>query len=175
RSWLRLPFAEIRFFFAIGITDKARQARNVPAALKSFTRPSYPIRQVPFKINVSATDSLESPVCISTSERGRDRIEETGKSRCRLSRRARRVVITDTAFARELNPLLSSSQRRARSEQDKDAVAIYEGCGELSAFLIKRKRPSVSLLVTLKQDLLLGGIHRDDRCRSFVAADRFFC
>jgi len=69
----------LKFYFSsrIGITDKARQARNVPAALKSFTRPSYPIRPVPFKINVSATDSLESPVCISTSERGRDRIEET--------------------------------------------------------------------------------------------------
>jgi hypothetical protein len=72
-------FPSLKFDFSsrIGITDKARQARNVPAALKSFTRPSYPIRPVPFKINVSATDSLESPVCISTSERGRDRIEET--------------------------------------------------------------------------------------------------
>jgi len=72
-----IPSLKFDFSSRIGITDKARQARNVPAALKSFTRPSYPIRPVPFKINVSATDSLESPVCISTSERGRDRIEET--------------------------------------------------------------------------------------------------
>lgn len=71
-----IPSLKFDFSSRIGITDKARQARNVPAALKSFTRPSYPIRPVPFKINVSATDSLESPVCISTSERGRDRIEE---------------------------------------------------------------------------------------------------
>ena len=72
-----IPSLKFDFSSRIGITDKARQARNVPAALKSFTRPSYPIRPVPFKINVSATDSLESPVCISTAERGRDRIEET--------------------------------------------------------------------------------------------------
>src|SRR5437016_5379135 len=68
-----IPSLKFDFSSRICIADTARQARNVPAALKSFTRPSYPIRPVPFKINVSATDSLESPVCISTSERGRER------------------------------------------------------------------------------------------------------
>jgi hypothetical protein len=66
-----IPSNEIRFIFAHLYYRWARQARNAPADLKFSTRPSYPIRPVPFKINVSPTASLESPVYFYTGTRAR--------------------------------------------------------------------------------------------------------